>query len=287
MLTARPGNALFGFRYLALLTTLLIYELNVLCEYFGHIIGDGKVAVPRQRVTAIQTYKRPRTKSDMHSFLGLIGYYRHFTPGFAQYSALLAPAVAKQAPGEVTWAAEMVDTFVTLCGKLSDVCILTIPTMFDQFQLQTDASGHGLGGELNVVRDGKEMPVAFYSRQLRGAEKQYSATELEALAVVAAIHHFLPYLFERHFSVVTDHQALKALITMTPLNKRLQGWALKLQNFDFSVVYRAGKENGNTDGLSCQVWQPDLHEDARMDAKLPTSSTTGVCDDQTWRLDKA
>ena len=107
MLTARPGNALFGFRYLALLTTLLIYELNVPCEYLGHIIGDGKVAVPRQRVIAIQTYKRPRTKSDMRSSLGLIGYYRHFTPGFA----LLTPAVAKQAPGEVTWAAEMVDTF--------------------------------------------------------------------------------------------------------------------------------------------------------------------------------
>ena len=138
-----------------------------------------------------------------------------------------------------------------------------------------------------MVRDGKEMPVAFYSRQLRGAEKRYSATELKALAVVAAIHPFLPYLFGRHFSVVTDHQALKALMTTTPLNRRLQGWALKLQNFAFSVVYRAGKENGNADGLSRHAWQPNLHEDARMDAKLPTSSTTGgVCDDQTWRLDK-
>ena len=232
-ITARPGKCSFGFRYL---------------EYLGHIIGDGKIAVPRQRVTAIQTYKMPRTKSDMHSFLGLIGYYRCFIPGFAQYSALLTPAVAKQAPGEVTWTAEMVDTFVTLCGKLCDVCVLTIPTMSDQFQLQTDASGLGFGGVLNVVRDGKEMPVAFYIRQLRGAEKRYSATELEVLAVVAAIHHFLPYLFGRHFSVVTDHQALKALITTTPLNRHLQDWALKLQNFDFSVLYKAGKENGMRTG---------------------------------------
>ena len=259
-LTARPGKCSFGSRYL---------------EYLGHIIGDGKVAVPRQRVTAIQTYKRPRTKSDMRSFLGSIGYYRHFIPGFTQYSALLTLAVAKQAPGEVTWTAEMVDTFVTLYGKLCDVCVLTILTMSDQFQLQTDASGLGLVGVLNVVRDGKEMPVAFYSRQLRGAEKRYSATEMEALAVVAAIHHFLPYLFGRHFGVVTDHQALKALMTTTPLNRRLQGWALKLQNFDFSVVYRAGKENGNANGLSRQAWQPDLHEDVRIDANLPTSSITG------------
>jgi len=62
----------FGFRYL---------------EYLGHIIGDGKVAVPRHRVTALLTYKRPRTKSDMRSFLGLIGYYRRVIPGFAKYSA--------------------------------------------------------------------------------------------------------------------------------------------------------------------------------------------------------
>ena len=68
-LTARPGKCSIGSRYL---------------EYLGHIIGDGKLAVPRQRVTAIQTYKRPRTESDMHSFLGSIGYYRRFIPGFAQ-----------------------------------------------------------------------------------------------------------------------------------------------------------------------------------------------------------
>ena len=85
-LTARPSKCSFGFRYL---------------EYLGHIIGDGKVAVPRQRVTAIQTYKRPRTKSDMHSFLELIGYYRRFIPEFAQYSALLTPAVEKQATGKL------------------------------------------------------------------------------------------------------------------------------------------------------------------------------------------
>ena len=84
--------------------------------------------------------------------------------------------MAKQALGEVTWTAEMVDTFVTLCGKLNDVCILTIPTMSDQFQLQMDASGLGLGGV-------RAQRGSGWKRDARGT-----------LAVVAAIHHFLSYL---------------------------------------------------------------------------------------------
>jgi len=61
---------------------------------------------------------------------------------------------------------------------------------------------------MNVCRDGDERPAGFYSRPLRRAEKQYSATELEALAVVTTVQHFSPYLYERPFTVITDHRAL-------------------------------------------------------------------------------
>ena len=63
--------------------------------------------------------------------------------------------------------------------------MLTIPDSNDIFTLHTDASLLGLGGVLNVVRTGEELPVAYCARQLRGAETNYSATELEALAVLA------------------------------------------------------------------------------------------------------
>ena len=86
----------------------------------------------------------------------------------------------------------MLDAYKTLVSKLCNFCLLTIP-------LPTDISLLGLGAVLNVSRDGKEKPVAFFSRQLRCAEKRCSATELEALAVVAAVDHFLPYLYGRSF----------------------------------------------------------------------------------------
>ena len=56
-----------------------------------------------------------------------------------------------------------------------------------------------------VVRDGKEHPVAYNSRKLSSAERNYCATELEGLAVVASIQHFAVYLHGMQFMVEKDH----------------------------------------------------------------------------------
>ena len=64
------------------------------------------------------------------------------------------------------------------------------------------------------------MPVLYARRYLKGAERQYSVTDLEALAVVWAVKTFKLYVMGTRFKVVTDHNALKALV-----NKALlEGW---------------------------------------------------------------
>ena len=75
--------------------------------------------------------------------------------------------------------------------------------------------------------------VAFYSQQLRGPQCRYSATELEALAVVMTVRHFAQYLWGRRFKILRDHCALESLMTSRVLNRRLQNWALQLQDFNF------------------------------------------------------
>ena len=95
-----------------------------------------------------------------------------------------------------------VDTeFCYLKCVLCNLPSLTLPVPSDEFLLQTDASGVGLGAVLSVVRDGEELPVAFWSRKLQPRERRYSATELEGLAVVAAVHHFDAYLITHPFVV--------------------------------------------------------------------------------------
>ena len=170
-LTAKPSKCVWGARTL---------------EYLGHIVGDGKVAVPEARVQAIRDFKRPNTKKDMRTFLGTTGYYRKFIKNYGEKSASLTKATRKDAPSMVVWSTEMINDFHNLCNALCSSCVLTIPLCHDQFIVQTDASGKGISGILSVCRNGTELPVAFFSRQLRGAERNYAASELECLAVVEA-----------------------------------------------------------------------------------------------------
>ena len=109
--------------------------------------------------------------------------------------------------------------------------------------------------------DGVTVPVIFYSRQLHDAERRFSATELEAQVMLATIMHYYHYLYGTEFTVITDHRPLTALFTSKTLNRRLIGIALKLSDFNKTIVYGKGSQNGNADGLSRQAWeveQPDM-----------------------------
>ena len=77
-------------------------------------------------------------------------------------------------------------------------------------------------------------------------------TELESLAIVAAIKHFDFYLYATSFEVITDHKACTALLTSRALNTRLRRMALFLQDRDITITFRAGKLSGNADGFSRQ-----------------------------------
>ena len=240
-------------------------------EFLGHVAGDGHISVPDCRVQAIRDYKKPVNQRDLRSFLGIIGYYRHFIKDYAQHSIHLTNATRKSVPVELVWSDEMYNEFLYLCNVLADTCSLIVPQDSDTYVLQTDASVKGISGILSVIRD-KELPVEFYSRKLTAAEQNYAATELEGLAVVAAILQFEVYLIGRHFVVQTDHRALTFLDSAKHLNPRLTRWCLRLQQFTFTVRYRPGKQNINADALSRQAW---------IDSGGPLHSTgRGRCKDQ-------
>ena len=180
---------------------------------------DGKISVPDCRVAAIKSHKRPITQKDLQSFLGITGYYRRFIDSYAHHSFHLTNAIRKNYPTLLCGHQTCVMNFLTCAmHSLTHSCSLHVPLQSDSFLLQTDASGRGISGILSVQRVGLELPVGFYSRKLSPAETNYAATELEGLAVVAAIAHFEIYLTGRSFVVETDHKALTIMDTAKHLN---------------------------------------------------------------------
>lgn len=82
------------------------------------------------------------------------------------------------------------------------------------------------------------------------AEQNYVIVDKEGLALIFAIKHFSPYLHASYFTIKTDHAPLKALQTSRELTRRLAGWALVLQSYDCTIVYKPGKLNGSVDALT-------------------------------------
>jgi phytoene dehydrogenase-like protein len=108
--------------------------------------------------------------------------------------------------------------------------------------------------------EGIEQPIAFASKSLNKAQHNYSATELELLAIVWAVtDKFRQFTLGREIIVTSDHEALKYMNRKeSPTDsKRIQRWMIKLLGYDIDIRYRKGKENDNVDALSRLYSQED------------------------------
>jgi len=122
--------------------------------------------------------------------------------GFAEVAApLFSVEVAKK---QLVWTAECQKAFEKLRIALVDT-VLVLPNFKEPFIVETDASNFGIGGVLSQFRCDFNRPIAFFSRYLSSAERNYTVTEKELYAIVKSVEHFAYYLHGREFTVITDH----------------------------------------------------------------------------------
>ena len=186
--------------------------------------------------------------TDVRSFLGLCSYYRRFVRGFADIARPLHRLTEKGA--DFRWTAECQAAMDTLKAALTTTPLLTYPKENAPFVLDTDASGSAIGAVLSQRQDDEERVVLYYSRGLSRPERNYCVTRRELLAVVESIKHCHHYLYGSHFTVRTDHGALRWLLNFKNPEGQIARWLELLGTYDFNIEHRPGKKHANADALS-------------------------------------
>ena len=184
----------------------------------------------------------------MRSFLGLCSYYRKFIKSFATIAKPLHRLSEKSQ--KFHWDQNCNEAFGTLKQLLTEAPILTYPDPQESFILDADASGTGIGAVLSQIQDGKEKVIAYYSRVLSKAERNYCVTRRELLAIKDALSHFHAYIYGVHIQIRTDHGSLRWLMNFKEPDGQLCRWSGIIGTYDFSITYRPGNVHRNADSLS-------------------------------------
>lgn len=217
-------------------------------KYLGHVVGNGTIKPDPDRVQGVSDCQVPKTIKQVRRFLGMAGWYQRYINNFSSVAAPLTDLLKKS--DRFVWTPEAQQSFDALKTSLTTAPVLTHPDFDQPFFIQCDASITGVGGVLFQEINGQEHPIAFMSRKLNTAQKNYSVTELECLAAILSIQKFRCYVEGMKFTVITDHASLKWLMSQKDLTGRLARWSLSLQAFDFTIEHRKGSENIVADTLS-------------------------------------
>ncbi|GFW76790.1 retrovirus-related Pol polyprotein from transposon 412 [Trichonephila clavipes] len=210
----------------------------------GLIISKEGIETDNKKIRAITEMKPPKNNREVSKFLGMTGWYQKFIPRYADICEPLYQLKKKGA--KFNWSGEAQDSFDQIKRTLTEAPILQLPNFSEQFNLFTDASGVGIGAVLQQ----NQKPIAFASRTLNKAERNYTVTERECLAVIWALNKFKTYFGPLPVKVITDHAALTKLTNGKNLSSRMIRWALKLSEFNIEWEHRPGVQNVVADLLS-------------------------------------
>ncbi|KAI2644051.1 Retrovirus-related Pol polyprotein from transposon 17.6 [Labeo rohita] len=210
-------------------------------NYLGDHLGNGQLRPQMDKVEAIRRSPQPKTKKEVRSFLGLVGWYRRFVPNFASIAAPLANLLSKTVTNPIPWTDDCETAFNALKDKMYSSPVLQSPDFSQRFLVQVDASTAGIGAVLAQGSTGEERPVVYLSCKLLPRETRYSVIEKEGLAIKCSLDSLRYYLLGREFDLETDHRALTWIQSMKDHNAR---------PYRFKIRHRPGRLNVVADYLS-------------------------------------
>jgi transposase InsO family protein len=221
-------------------------------EFLGHLVDAKGMHMMSDKIDAVTAWPVLTSVPDVRSFLGTVGYYRKFVRMFSEIASPLTELLQKDRAFE--WGDRQQKAFDELKKAVSQQPVLILPDPSKPYVVTTDASGFAVGAWLgqDQTGDGSLQPIAYLSKKMVPAERNYPVHEQELLAIVIALREWRHHLSGASFTirVVTDHKSLVHLQTQPHLSPRQRRWQEFLQEFNFIIEYQEGKHNAVADGLS-------------------------------------
>ena len=223
---------------------------NSSVEYLGYVITREGLRPQQKRIQTILDLAVPKTVKGVRQVLGILNYYRDLWP---QRSRTLAPlheltrtqGTDKNKNAKITWLEKHEKAFQDMKKIVAREALLAYPDFGKPFEIYTDACDVQLG---SVITQNKK-PLAFYSRKLNAAQKNYTTQEKELLSVVETVKEFKTILFGHELIVWTDHKNLTHE-TLLLANSRVLRWRLMLEEYKITFKYITGAKNTFADALS-------------------------------------
>ena len=218
-----------------------VYRMDQL-QFMGFLLSEKGIGPSSEKVKAVRNAERPKSASEVRSFLGLVNFNARFIPDLATKSEALRKLTRKD--NSFKWGTEQEKAFQTLKDDLAKATELAYFDPQAPTKIIADASPVGLGAVLIQTQAGVEKPIYYASRSLTDVEQRYSQTEKEALALVWACERFHQYIFGIHFVLETDHKPLEFIYSKrSKPSLRIERWVLRLQSYHFVVKYKPGNQN--------------------------------------------
>jgi hypothetical protein len=222
-------------------------------RFVGHIIGSGRHRPDEVKLATVADLNRPTTKKEVRRMVGFFSYFRSYVPHLAELCVPFTNLLSKGKPNLVQWSELEEVAFCELKRALC-ACVkanLHIAQWGKPFGIHTDASNIAVGSCLvQWDSQGNEIPIAFASAKLSGAQLAWAAVEKEAFAVIWSLNKFRTWIFGAPITIFADCNPLTYLTSSAPKSAKLTRWALALQEFQITFKYRKGRENVVPDYLS-------------------------------------
>ena len=223
----------------------------------GHVISSRGIEVDKEKIELISKLPSPKNVKTIRPFLCHVGFYRRFIMDFSKIAKPLYKLLEKDA--KFAWEEDYQKSFEELKSHLTTAPIVRAPNWKFPFEAMCDASDLSIGAVLGQREGGKPHVVYYSSKTLNEAQRNYTTTEKELLAVANALDKFRAYLVGSDIVIFTDHSALKYLLTKQNTKARLIRWVLLLQEFNLQIKDKKGVENVVADHLSRLTIAHDTH----------------------------